>query len=132
MVPAQELRKGNCLMFDNTVCYVSQILHDKVELVTNEATNNTYSECEYSRVNPIPLTVDVLEKCDFIKQERFHYSNVFYSREGNFIINQLRDSLEISYGLDGNLAIVSKRDLSLHQLQNLYFALTTTELKVKL
>ncbi len=132
MIPATELRKGNCVNLNGTSCYVSQIMWNEIETMRVNANDKTYSKCTYQDLQPITLTPEILSKCNFIKQERFHYSNVFTSKEGNFIINQLRGSCEISYGLDGNLAIISKRELSLHELQNLYFALTAKELEVEL
>jgi hypothetical protein len=132
MIAANELRKGNCVKYQNAVCIVSQIFWNRLETMTIIEREKKFQESSYEDIEPIPLTVDILNRCNFIKQERFHYSNVFYSKEGNFIINQLRDSCEVSYGLDGNLAIISKRSLYLHQLQNLYFAVTAEELQIAL
>jgi hypothetical protein len=132
MIQAHELRKGNCVNLNGSSYYVSQIMWNELETMRVSGKDKTYIKCSYVEVEPIPLTPEILMNCGFIRQERFHYSQVFTSKEGNFIINQLRDSCEISYGLDGNLAIISKREVGLHQLQNLYFALTAKELEVKL
>ncbi len=105
---------------------------NELEAVKTAENNNSSLTPKYDEVYPITLTSEILHKCGLIKQERFHYSNVFCSKHGNFIINQLRDSCEVSYGLDGNLAIIWKGNLFLHELQNLYFAVTAQELDITL
>ena len=105
---------------------------NELEAAKTAENNDSYRRCNYEEVQPIPLTLEILNKSELIKQERFHYSNVFCSENGNFIINQLRDSCEVSYGLDGNLAIIWKGNLFLHELQNLYIAVTAQELDITL
>jgi hypothetical protein len=132
MVRANELRKGNWVNYEGINYFVTQIMLTELEAVKTVENIDSYRTCKYDEVHPITLTAEILHKCGLIKQERFHYSNVFCSENGNFIINQLRDSCEVSYGLDGNLAIIWKGDLFLHELQNLYFAVTVQELDITL
>lgn len=132
MIASNELRKGNYVLYNNKFCYVSQVLWDRLEVCCNQEGDEQYTECQYEEISPITLTVEVLEKCHLAKHERFHYSNVFVSEKSNFTINQLRDNLEISFGVSSNPAIVAKGNISLHQLQNLYFALLNEELQVDL
>ncbi len=132
MIQASELRKGNWVNYQGINCFVTQIMLNELEVAQVEENNQTYLTCDYNEAYPIPLTSEILHKCGLIKQERFHYSNVFCSENGNFIINQLRDSCEVSYGLDGNLALIWKTKLLLHEFQNLYFALTAKELEITL
>ena len=132
MIAANELRKGNYILFNNTYALVTQLLWDRLEFRTREDGKDKYEYTSYEEITPVELTVDVLEKCDLTKHERFHYSNVFLSHKSNFTINQLRDNLEISFGVSSNPAIVAKGNLSLHQLQNLYFALLNEELIIHL
>lgn len=91
---------------------------------------------DYESLQPIPLTPEILEKCGFDKQE--HGS-------GNFKAVSQCKQIESSYertsidhwngktfltDIDGGT--VGEELKSLHQLQNLYFALTGEELKVNL
>lgn len=132
MIQANELRKGNWVNYNGINCFITQIMLNELEAALKEEDQYSYRLYNYDEVHPIPLTPEILYKSELIKQERFHYSEVFCSANGNFIINQLRDSCEISYGLDGNFAIICKHNLFLHQLQNLYYALTGKELEVPL
>lgn len=132
MIQANELRKDNWVNYKGINCYVNQIMLNGLEVAVIEENNHSYHICSYEEIHPISLTSDILHKCGLIKQERFHYSNVFCSDNGNFIINQLRDACEVSYGLDGNLALIWKTKLFLHEFQNLYFALTAKELEITL
>ncbi len=132
MIRANELRKGNWVNCENIYFFVTQIMLNELEAAKTVENIDSYRTCNYEEVHPIPLTLEILNKCQLIKQERFHYSNVFCTENGNFIINQLRDSCEVSYGLDGNLAIIRKGNLFLHELQNLYFAVTAQELVITL
>ena len=127
----QQLRKGNCVCLESELCYVSQILWDRVEVAFVKHNEKTYRECKYEELEAIALTPDILLACGFQKKDRFHFSDVFTSKEEDFIINQLRGSCEISFGLKGSFAIVSNRMLPLHELQNLYYALTGEEISLE-
>jgi hypothetical protein len=131
MIKSNELKKGNYVLYNDKYCSVTQLFWDGLEVSFTSNGKQEYFTCKYEDVSPIDLTVDVLEKCDLVKHERFHYSNVFLCTKTNFTINQLRDNLEISYGVSSTPAIVAKGNLSLHQLQNLYFALHNEELGIK-
>jgi hypothetical protein len=127
----QQLRKGNCVCLENELCYISQILWDRVEVAFIKDGKKTYRECKYDELQPITITPDILLACGFVKKDRFHFSDVFTSKNEDFIINQLRDSCEISFGLKGSFAIVSNRILPLHELQNLYYVLTREEISIQ-
>jgi hypothetical protein len=81
-------------------------------------------------VDPIPLTPEILEKCGFVNAySQFH--------DGRFIYNlKTLPEIHFQWDSDYDAIIVSKAEndpmmcgcASLHQLQNLYFALTRTEL----
>jgi hypothetical protein len=130
MIASNELRKGNYVLHNEKHCSVTQLFWDGLEICFQNGQKPEYITCKYEEVNPIDLTVEILEKCDLVKHERFHYSNVFLSQQTNFTINQLRDNMEISFGVSSTPAIIAKGNLSLHQLQNLYFALHQEELGI--
>ena len=123
MVQANELRLGNW------VHLIDDDINDpiKITLPYLEICNQTPE-----KFNPIPLTPELLEKCGFEKNEELRYSNVAYFKKKDFTITQVRDSWEVSYGLFGSMALICKSHLSLHRLQNIFFALLNKELEVNL
>jgi len=79
-------------------------------------------------IEPIPLTIDILEKCGFlwsVYHQAFHF--------GDSAMNEFYD-LNECYPSGYQLSFFKKRELVgnpifyLHQLQNLYYALTGQEL----
>lgn len=130
MVESNELRKGNLVTKGGIAGKVTQILWNRVEVEIITDGENAYQEWGYDEIDPIPVTLDVLEKCDLVKHRRFYYANVFYAKKGKFVINQLRDNIEISFAVNSTPGIISDKNLSLHHLQNMYFALMNEELQV--
>ena len=81
--------------------------------------------CEFgakveSEVEPIQLTEDILLKCGFSKANGY--------KQGGYEITTYEDG----YILDNGYQIMGKTFFYLHQLQNLYFALTNEELNIEL
>ena len=88
-------------------------------------------------VNPIPLTPEILEKAGFVKNR---------NGEPSIEINDIASHLELMVGVDNlhypsftqtpqgseERTVYFNRINSLHQLQNLYFALTGEELTINL
>lgn len=94
--------------------------------------------CQY--LEPIPLTPELLEKCGFEYSSNHIYE---YKYDGSILFDELNDwknidkySIGIVAGNGGWLHIpageVIIRCLYLHQLQNMYYAITGEELEVKL
>ncbi len=125
MIKANEVRVGN---------WVRNYSSDKSWFIDDIVTGHwdPFSEL-YSRAEGIPLTPEILEKCGFEKnrsdeyvysmQPDFHLSISFY-KTGIFPM-LIKDS-EFSNG--EAQAIGLQKINYLHQLQNLYFALTGEEL----
>ena len=119
MINANELRIGNWLYGINPLSpgYNPGKIYFQVENIFGESINlyivpGFETERAYD-VEPIPITMEILEKCGF--------SGAWTT------IN----------GLDGNLMGVKLPELEyeikyVHQLQNLYFALTGNELNINL
>lgn len=85
----------------------------------------------YDEISPITLNEDTLLKLGFEKVVR---DNELYFLKGDcFELHQFNQYGHFSYTCGDNLKgnFVSIRVDSLHQLQNLYFALTDKELDVK-
>jgi len=112
-----ELRIGNLISYKGEKeGYVSSIGNNGFE------TCRTYNDMpfgsdEYDDYEGIPLTEEKLVKFGFIKDSIY----LFYSL-GNFIIRH--DFILCDIGIRVYIQYV-------HQLQNLYFALTGEELKIK-
>lgn len=118
MINANELRLGNALEYlvedcvDNSSEWMLNIVDaaDIVDAASNESIFNKYYQ-------PIPITPEILEKCGFVR-------------------NSLMDSYELGkYSVRYSMMYYEGHEVSelntckyLHQLQNLYFALTGEEL----
>lgn len=117
-----ELRIGNNLYFAsfleiNHTCRVVD-LNDKTNLIGVVLNNGTY-RCKKEKLQPIRLTEEILLKCGFSKIACFYSSkDETLELTHDFIVwKPNTKKLEIKY---------------LHQLQNLYFALTGEELIIEL
>jgi hypothetical protein len=127
MIKASDLRVGNWLLLDTGVCLPSPhciMAKDIYDISEGKITLNA--------LEPILLTPEILEKAGFEKEDKDNvvwfrkqplliefvdYYNMGYS--ARFIINQ--EESRLIYKID-----------HLHQLQNLYYALTNSELTINL
>jgi hypothetical protein len=77
-------------------------------------------------LSPIPLTEEILLKCGFEDMGYGLYSLV------NLFLNSNNDGFGIEISSNEDSFFKGVRITSLHQLQNLYFALTGEELEIQL
>ena len=118
---ANELRIGNWVIIISTgqiACITS------VDKNIGVKVNNSPIYLSIDDIKPIPVTEEILLKCGFEKDnEYFSLKNLHYNIENKrfYIGND-----HVSSG--HNDAYI----LHLHQLQNLYFALTNQELEIEL
>ncbi len=118
---ARELRIGNLVDLGNRIARIIEIAHLGCVVVDLEETQDTIED--YERTKPIPLTEEWLLKFGFelteIGWEHWNFDILFYKdlSNGYFESNQLPMFIYLQY---------------VHQLQNLYFALTGFELELKL
>jgi hypothetical protein len=121
-----ELRIGNYVEIYGRVEKVVDVMCDSV--------NTFYIEgAHYGLVNPIPLTEELLEKLGFEKYEffktRFRYKKgVFEFRHGVDLLMIGRH--EKAMRCASCIGLFSDNYEYVHQLQNLYFALTGEELTI--
>lgn len=113
--------EANQCRLNNIVNYRGQI----TTLTKNEMVH-FYRFSEF--YEPIPLTEEILLKCGF---EKYSEGNFVL---GNFILSYLTtdENFEFEYKVSGIDSWLLKDIKYLHQLQNLYFALTNEELTVNL
>lgn len=124
MIDVKELRINNYVLCKNEVCRVNMINRgDIVEVSTIDS--DSVKECFIEevlsdRIYPIPLTKELFLMCGFIiRDDCFEdCKNGIYFNIGNQYFEFDRDSGGYFYCQ------------YLHQLQNIYFALTGKELEV--
>lgn len=113
----KELRIGNIVSFLGT----------KVKVKTIEPDTNVIKMYE-----PIPLTEEILLKCGFEKRQEseafyyFGYGENPMTRDWMLCLKYFKDDNKFFY-LNGYFKIIY-----VHQIQNLYFALTNEELIINL
>lgn len=120
MIQSNELRIGNYTNFGIVYLIENECFYTKKDEVSYKN--------KWADIQPIPLTPEILEKCGFDgnnHKRRFkkviESSLTMYFQDGVF-------SLEDYDWFAQNLDHIK----NLHQLQNLYYALTGTELEIKL
>lgn len=117
MIDPKELRIGNWIIHPDNGFWQWQFSRDD------------WDWYEMEKFKPIELTPEILEQCGFEKGERFYKDTDAYWDETKryFISNQWFHRKQAGEG-----SIILARDLFyVHQLQNLYFALTGEELTIK-
>jgi hypothetical protein len=138
MIDVKELRIGNWIFEEAALsdslsyCMVESISKDTIDVVKNNGLSVT-TRCYYCR--PIPLSPEVLMACGFENDysESWTIKNGAHYKEGTtfFTINFFTSKFQFSIGTGSENTdyVFLKIPQSLHQLQNLYFALTGKELE---
>ena len=117
-----ELRTGNLLHYDEKIIYVSSILkNENIGMYNGYGFDKTTSiQC----VNPIPITKEWLLKLGVEKNEINNYTKFGF-------LSRLKPYLEYNDHNDYDLFVcceILSTVKFVHQLQNLYYALTGEEL----
>ena len=121
MIKAQELRLGNWVLFDVEEVY-EQITARRIGFISQ-----ANSKGHIHPFKPIPLTEDILLKCGFDKSSDGEH--FFIGHFGFCLVYDGHDFCMKPRIID-DLVIAYSRHL--HQLQNLYHALTGEELQINL
>jgi hypothetical protein len=128
MINANELRRGN-YVYSTTHKVFTKVIRIDID-------------SEFQNIEPIPLTEEILLKCGFEKINVFD-CRVFDWVKDKIILTGLDEyeyqTLNEPYSLAFNFGDISKKEEHgqieikyLHELQNLYFDLTKTELEINL
>lgn len=114
MIKESELRVGNWVMITTPFCLDYSVMHD------------IYIENDWDELKPIPLTEEWLIKAGAIKRT---FTAEFIGDYDSFAIGNYELS-NIYNNVWGIIGIDMSPLLYVHQLQNLIFALTNTELTI--
>jgi len=127
MIHKTEVRVGNKIMFsdDSSIFEVSGIHEFGLDVVND--IEETY--IEYDQFEPIPLTEELLLKCGFEytdEEKEFLQLSVFRTFKLN--ADNSDNFSSVTFRINDTTIEIT----SIHQLQNIFFALTNQELKINL
>lgn len=153
MINIREIRIGNWVStdgipFDTTIGSFYEVkgiidfMNDKntVAITADGIHANYAGGIKTDHLVPIPINEEILLKCGFNYSSNHIYE---YKNNGNILFDEPNDWNNISkypigiFGGHGNIAYtpmgeVIIRCIYLHQLQNMYYAITGDELKIEL
>ncbi len=124
---AKDLRVTNLIYNDRIVNAVILIGFDSVELITPQGNNIT---ARLDLVKPIQLTEEWLIKFGINKYSDNHYILEILNR-GRLHFYTEKDKVSVEIGNKSGYSFGYPKIKYLHELQNLYFALTGQELEYK-
>lgn len=122
MIKANELRRESLVLKDNRILPVYSIHGDNTFTLKKDGEIiGCFTEWQ---ADPIPLTAEILEKAGF---EPLDYG----SRDTSYYIPERDNDFFLRYYVLEDVVRHEGKEIKyLHQLQNLYFALTGEELKI--
>lgn len=128
MINVTELRVGNIVLYtqDNDELPVLKIDGDS-KTICLDLLLGLNMDVNEQDIQPIPLTPEWLERCGFEKVTKGIGLSVL---DGYVKISSLFTGMPLTLDIDGNRMPLHGIKY-LHQLQNLYFALTDEELQIK-
>lgn len=130
MINANEIRIGNWVEIRGIGHgSVTSINVKDISTISIKNAHRYVSNSDLQLITPIPITSEILEKCGFKK-----VADEFYKKDNLYFKNYDMDLClgGTHYILDDFEDITTGECKYLHQLQNLYFALTGEELNVQL
>jgi hypothetical protein len=140
MIQANELRIGNWLAFRDVYTQVASISKNGIDGFPDEMYPHNIVWDSLDEYKPIPLTPEILEKAGFKIVEdasnwRSKKTHKIYSLDGNednFSVGVYNDFIGWWDKRIDDYFSEFWETKHLHQLQNLYFALTNKELDIEL
>lgn len=127
MIKSESVRRGNLVEYEGRIFEIDSISEDFPTLNTSEF---GIGVVDWNNVNPIPLTEEWLvkfgfEKANTKKKQYFRFVN------RGMRLRVLRGIKRVGYNFFATSGGFYFDCQYIHQLQNLYFALTGEELKIK-
>jgi len=124
MIQPNELRIGNYINDEQTTHIVVGVDNYYIKSYWLKDTNKeTLYETPINQIKPIPLTEELLFKCGFAPNN------------GKMILGEFKIEIFMDgsgHVFDWNGFVITVKFKYLHQLQNIFFALTNKELKINL
>jgi hypothetical protein len=113
---ANEFRIGNLAKYKDQFLRIENLVKDEFWAIRR---GDSTELIPLADIEPIPLTPEILKKCGFKKFEsgNFYHPKTMFELTPKFWLEDSERAVKAEY---------------LHQLQNLYFALTGEELVVKI
>lgn len=135
---ANELRIGNWVSNIHDIPMIVKAIYEDTIYVDFKGNVGALWEFnKYEPFKPIELTEEILLKCGFKHETMFIIKNLYLIEYGdfNFALDENNGFYHVklsnhSFGHEKQVGLGMIKYL--HQLQNLYFALTGTELKIEL
>jgi len=127
---ASELRVGNYVQTNyEGILQVVNVNSAGLEYIDAHKPNfSAIGRFELSSVSGIPLTEEILLKCGFVEKKKWFYKEKFLL---GYMTTDENLQAEWKFGgVEGTWNLLNLKYL--HQLQNLYFALTGEELEINL
>lgn len=125
----KNLRIGNFILTNNKIIEIDFLTPYAIGYNNgNIGSNNSLLD----NFKPIPLTEEWLLKFDFVKDRECFYKN--FSNQGEFILFSNKTPVALANRIVKPFYFTCKTIVELeyvHQLQNIYFALTGEELEIK-
>lgn len=133
MIVPQEIRIGNYVSYNNQTCYVFVIAEDVCQIRGEKISFISGSIIKYKHIAPIELNEDWLLKFGFEKKQireelKNKLGDYAFSLSGVSFFTLIQDSDGFMLSKFETYIITVKY---VHQLQNLFFALTGEELTIK-
>jgi hypothetical protein len=132
---ANELRIGNYVTWrdeeskDSILTVTGIVLNDCIWVEWEwEDGEKDYTECDFDGLKPIPITEEFLIKFGFEKCDKYNMAYTWRHKDVFFELRVEEDFESIRFE---NLPSIFSEIKYIHQLQNLYFALTGEELTIK-
>ena len=137
MIDTKELRIGNLVTTDGLVSIVLEVRDNGAYLSVKEAQYGAFRHMHSNDIMPIPLTPEWLRKLGFttldaeVDIEVWGLDDNSNGEEFSIISDGLDTPMPLFFAYDLGYREIKKEIQFVHQLQNLYFALTGEELTVK-
>jgi hypothetical protein len=123
----KELRIGNIILFGNIEAEVLGTCGDAAIIKYNNKIEDVVIKLMLQAISPLGLSEDQLLRYGFALMSESEYTINTYELEGFQLWNKNGDFSEIVFLTNRDSVIVK----SVHQLQNLFFALKGKELTIK-
>lgn len=138
MTKASEFRQGNLFLHKGRVKSVDGIDEDDYILVYNNYYDDGIEHIKEADVEPIMLTPEWLERCGFTWDKGYMKINLKHARMTLGFHSGVSDKMSLFQttipgegSVEHEIGFGSNHPECIHQLQNLFFALTGEELTIK-